>query len=462
MSGSADHSEQGRIAIVGASLAGLSAAETLRENGFRGELVLIGDEPHEPYDRPPLSKQVLLGMAAPDRVALPRRFSLDAEWRLGVAATGLDVKTKELSLADGGTVAFDKLLIATGTRARAWPNEQEAKLEGVLTLRTLEDGVEFRRLLDRKPKRVLVVGSGFTGSEVASGCRDIGLDVTVVERGELPLKNAMGGVIGEFMAEQQREHGVDLRLGVGVEALEGESGRLVRARLSDGSVVEADVAVIALGGVRDVEWLKSSGLAVGPWGVACDPGCRAFDKFGMAIDDIFVAGDVARFPHPLFDFQFVTLEHWGNAVSQGATAAHNMVSEASDRRPHLHIPNFWSNQYGLNIKSVGAPNFADQAVVTQGSLKSKRFVMAFGHQGRMCAAVAVNSPKWLEAYERLIAAAAPFPPELQAIDAPDDPQIVDPDFPAPNDKEPSPYIALTGHSPVAEYPIEASMVIPAR
>jgi 3-phenylpropionate/trans-cinnamate dioxygenase ferredoxin reductase component len=329
-------------------------------------------------------------------------------------------------------------------------------LEGVLPLRTLEDGLEFRRLLDRKPKRVLVVGSGFTGLEVASGCRDIGLEVTVVQRGSsLPLQNAMGGAIGRFMADRQREHGVDLRLGVGVDALEGSGGRLKRARLSDGSVVEADIAVVALGSVRDVDWLKSSGLAVGPWGLACDAGCRVFDKLGIVTDDIFVAGDIARFPHPLFDFQFITLEHWGNAVSQAATAAHNMLGDQADRRPHLHIPNFWSNQFGLNIKSVGAPNFADQAIVTQGSFESKRFVMAFGHKGRVCAAVAVNSPKWLEPYEKLIGLAAPFPPALEGIDAPANAQIVDPDFPDPAESQPSPYIALTGHSP-----IEGSMVIP--
>ena len=447
----------GKVVIVGASLCGLRAAEALREGGHKGEIVMVGEEPHEPYDRPPLSKQVVIGMANPAHLALPHRLSVDADWQLGVAATGLSVKAKTLRLPDGREMAFDKLLLATGTRARPWPNVDEAKLEGVLPLRTIEDGIEFRRLLDRKPRRVLIIGSGFTGSEVASACLDLGIPVTVVERGKKPLHNALGGVIGEFMADRQREHGVDLQLGVSVDVLEGEGGTLKRARLSDGTIVEADIAVIALGSVRDVSWLNESGLAVGPWGIACDAGCRAFDQFGMVLDDVFVAGDVARFPHPLFDFQFVALEHWGNAVAQASIAAHNMLTAQADRLPHLHVPNFWSNQFGLNIKSVGAPNFGDQAIITQGSLESKRFVMAFGHKGRVCAAVTVNSAKWLELYERLIQAGAPFPPVLEGIDKPSDSKPVDPDFPDPGAPSSSPYIALTGYLPSEAKP---TMVYP--
>ncbi len=437
----------GRVVIVGASLCGLRAAEALRDEGHEGEIVVIGDEVHEPYDRPPLSKQVVLGLAEPDRLGLPQKPDLDVDWRLGVAATGLDPKTRTVRLADGGEVTYDKLLIATGTRARPWFNEEEVKLEGVLPLRTIEHGVELRRLMAQNPKRVLVIGSGFTGSETASACRDMGLEVTVVERGRKLLRSAMGGVIGDFMAERQREHGVDLRLGVSVERLEGEGGRLKRAHLSDGTTLDADIAVIALGAVRNVEWLAEAGLAVGKWGVACDAGCRVFDQFGMTRDDIYVAGDVARFPHSLFDFEFVALEHWGNAVAQAATAAHNMMAGPGDRVPYMHVPNFWSNQFGLNIKSVGAPSFGDQAVITQGSLELKRFVMAYGHKGRVCAAITVNEPKWLELYERLIVAGAPFPPVLVGVSKPETSEPFDPDFPDAPVPDSAPYIVLTGYKP---------------
>jgi len=446
-----------RIVIAGASLCGLSAAETLREEGYKGELVIIGDEPHLPYDRPPFSKQVAIGWVDPARTTLPRRCSFDVDWRLGTAAAHLDLPNSKIRMADHSELAFDKLLIATGTRSREWPKHDEAKLEGVLSIRTVEDGQEFRRLVAKAPKRVLVIGAGFTGSEIASACIDLKLPVTVVERGQKPLHNALGGAVGDVMAEVQKAHGVDLRCNVGVDRLEGENGKLKRAHLSDGSVVEADIAIVALGAVRNVEWLKGSGLAVGPWGVACDAGCRAFDRFGAVVDDVYVGGDISRFPHPLFDFQFVTLEHWGNAVSQGKTAAHNMRAAQAGKRPHLDVPSFWSNQFGLNLKSLGAPNFADQAVVTQGSFESRRFVIAYGRKGRLCAALTVNSAKWLDLYEAQIARQAPFPPVLEGIDRPVKTKILAADFPDSSAPASPPYISLTGHS-LSD--VNAEMVIP--
>ncbi len=227
----------------------------------------------------------------------------------------------------------------------------------MFVLRTRDDAARLQRLLAARPGRVLVIGAGFTGSEVASVCRELGLPVTVAEAGPAPLVAALGGVIGAVAADMQREHGVDLRCGVTVTALEGDAdGRLRRAHLSDGSTIDVDVAVVALGAVRNIEWLAGSGLAVGAWGVACDAGCRAFDVNGLVTDDVFVAGDVARAPHPLFDYQFLALEHWGNAVTQAEVAAHNMISTQADRWPHLAVPAFWSTQFGNNIKSVGVPD----------------------------------------------------------------------------------------------------------
>ncbi|MFJ9545367.1 NAD(P)/FAD-dependent oxidoreductase [Streptomyces erythrochromogenes] len=439
---------EGRIVIVGASLAGLRAAETMREKGFAGSLTMIGDEPYEPYDRPPLSKQVLLGNAVADHTALPRRRAIDADWRLGVPATGLDMAARRVRLGNGDEVEYDRLLIATGVRARPWPNEEEGSLQGVFVLRTRDDGEGLQRALADNPRRVLVIGAGFTGSEIASACRERGLNVTVAERGDAPLVGALGGVIGAVAAEMHREHEVDLRTGVMVTALEGDpSGRVRAAHLSDGSTVEADVVVVSLGAQRNTEWLAGSGLGAGPRGIACDAGCRAFDIRGIVTDDIYVAGDVARSPHALFGYQFLSLEHWGNAVAQADTAAHNMLSESADRRPHLWVPAFWSSQFGVNIKSVGVPPMGTEILITQGSLAERRFAAVYGYQGRVIAAVTFDNCRWLPFYEHQIESTAPFPPPFSTVDRrPEGNKPVPADFPDPSVPTHGPTITLSGYS----------------
>lgn len=441
------------IAIVGASLAGLRAAETLRAEGYTGTITMVGDEPCEPYDRPPLSKQVLLGQVSAHQTALPERRPLNARWRLGVRAVGLDRDAGRVLLADGDDVSYDRLLIATGVRARPWPNAAEGALDGVFTLRTREDAARLRERLDAGPRRMLVIGAGFTGSEIASACRERGIEVTVAERGPAPLVGALGGALGAFAAAMHRAHGVDLRCGVTVTGLEGdERGRLRRAYLSDGGTLDTDVAVVALGAVRNTEWLDGSGLAAGPRGVACDAGCRAFDLNGIMTDDIFAAGDVARTPHPLYEYQLIALEHWGNAVAQAEVAAHNMIATGRRRRPHLAVPAFWSTQFGINIKSVGVPTFSDQVMIAQGSLEDRRFVAVYGYRGRVTAAVTFNQAMWLDYYRMLIETAAPFPPEQRAMDrprriAPGTTGPVPSDVPDPAVLSHGPTIALTGHLP---------------
>ncbi|MFE5493525.1 NAD(P)/FAD-dependent oxidoreductase [Streptomyces virginiae] len=439
----------GRIVVVGASLAGLRAAETLRDKGFAGTLTMIGEEPYEPYDRPPLSKQVLLGHAEAEYTTLPRRRAIDAEWRLGVPATGLDLHARKVLLGDGDAIAYDRLLITTGVRARPWPNQDEAALDGVFVLRTRDDGAALARRLRATPRRVLVIGAGFTGSEIASACRERGLDVTVAERGDAPLVGALGGVVGMVAADLQRENGVDLRTGVMVTRLEGDTaGRVRAAHFSDGSTVEADVVVVGLGATRNTDWLSGSGLAAGPRGIACDAGCRAFDIQGIVTDDIFAAGDVARSPHPLFGYQFLSLEHWGNAVAQAETAAHNMLSESADRRPHLWIPAFWSSQFGVNIKSVGVPSMGTELLVTQGSLAERRFAAVYGYQGRVIGAVTFDNCRWLEFYQRQIETTAQFPPPFNTVDRrPEGRRPVPADFPDPSVPTHGPTVTLSGHSP---------------
>ena len=440
---------RGRIVIVGASLAGLSAAETLRAEGFTSSLTVIGDEPYLPYDRPPLSKDVLAGWFAAEHTQLPRRATLaGVSWRLGVAATGLDLAAKQVHLADGQRVPYDRLLIATGTRARPWPSPTEEKLDGVFTLRGRDDANRLRQHLAGKPRRVLVIGGGFTGSEVASVCRELGLPVTLTERGTAPLVGALGGMIAERMARLQRDHGVDLHCRTTVTSLEGSrQGSLCRARLSDGSRLDTDVAVVALGAIRNTEWLQGCGLAVGSFGVASDAGCRCFDISLITTEDVFVAGDVARFPAPLFDYQFLALEHWGNAIEQARIAAHNMICAPADRVPHVAVPTFWSSQFGVNIKSVGVPSAADEVMITQGALDDAKFVAAYGKDGQVVAAVAFDQAKWLEAYQRLIEQAAPFPPATYVATqrAPSVP--VPAGFPGPQVPVRDATVVLTGHDP---------------
>lgn len=435
-----------RIVIVGASLAGLRAAEKLRDEGFEGELVIIGDEPDLPYDRPPLSKHVLAGRVPVEHTGLAQVRPIGAAWRLGDAATHLDLDAYTVYLASGEHLEFDRVLIATGTRAREWPDPVEAALTGIHTIRTRDDAAKLRMHLAARPRRVLIVGAGFIGSEVASVCRELDLAVTVVDRAPAPVSAALGRTVGQLIANVYLKCGVDLRSGVTVSALEGDSrGRVARAHLSDDSVLDVDVVIAALGSLRNVEWLEDSGLAVDGRGVVCDAGCRAFTEEGVVLDDVFVAGDVARWPHRLYENQLLAVEHWNNAVEQARTAAHNMVCGPRDRRAHTLLPSFWSHQFGINIKSVGVPPFADEVTITQGRVEHYRFVAAYGHRGRLVAAVSFNMALRLPAYRTLIEAWAPFPPNLHAPDEPSNTLIFTAGFTPPALATHTSVISATGY-----------------
>jgi NADPH-dependent 2,4-dienoyl-CoA reductase/sulfur reductase-like enzyme len=235
---------------------------------------------------------------------------------------------------------------------------------------------------------------------------------------------------------------------VTVTSLEGDAqGRLHRAQLSDGSSIDTEVAVVAQGAIRNTEWLRDSRLAADARGVACDAGCRAFDINGIVTDDIFVAGDVARFPHPLYGYQFLALEHWGNAVEQAEVAAHNMVCAPAERRPHVAVPAFWSSQFGVNIKSVGVPSAADEVAITQGELSDPRFVAAYGKAGQLVAAVTFDHNLWVEFYQRLIEQAAPFPPTMHGVEQPTPISPVPAAFPDPRVPTHEATVILTGYDP---------------
>jgi hypothetical protein len=272
--------------------------------------------------------------------------------------------------------------------------------------------------------------------------------VTVAERSSAPLVGALGGVIGDIAAKMQRDAGVDLRTGVAVEALEGDAdGHVRRAKLSDGTMLDVDVVVASLGSIRNIEWLEDAQLATGFWGVACDAGCRAFDINGVVTDNIFVAGDIARAPHVLYEYQFLSIEHVDAAVLGAQTAAHNMVNLETSRRPHLPLPQFWSGQFGVNIKGVGVCSFGDEIVFTQGSLEDLRFAAAYGRKGRIVAAVTFNHGKWLDYYAAMIERSAPFPPPPPGYDVPTNAEPMSARFPDPREPTGIPDVVLTGHDP---------------
>jgi 3-phenylpropionate/trans-cinnamate dioxygenase ferredoxin reductase subunit len=417
-----------RAVIVGAGLAALRGAEAMRAAGFSGPLTIVGDEPYRPYDRPPLSKHVLAGATPADATTLPGSLGLDADWLLGCPATGLDRLARTVRLADGRTLPYDRLLIATGTRARPWPNPHEGRLAGVFTLRGRDDAAALRRALAAGPRRVLVIGGGFIGCEVASLCRQLGLPVTLVEPGPTPLARVLGRTVGAFIGAIHAGHGVELRCGSEVEWLEDERGRLVRAHLVDGTRIEADVAVVALGAMRNTAWLDGSGLSADPGGVDCDASGYALDADWTADPRIAAAGDVARFPHPLYGGRRVALEHWSQAVAQGIHAG-RLLAGAVPEGPYAELPTFWSTQGDLVVKSAGLTEGADAVAITQGDPASGRFVALYGREGRCIAAVSVDSARWLPAHAELVAAGAPFPPRGAATDRPRDIEIFAPDFP---------------------------------
>ena len=384
------------VVVVGASLAGLRAAETLRAEGYDGPLTLIGAERHLPYDRPPLSKKLLAGELDVERTYLRRETEyadLGLELRLGVRATGLDVSSRVLALDDGTSVTYDGLVIATGAAPRVLPGQPE--LDGLFVLRTLDDSLALREAFAASPRRVVVIGAGFIGAEVAATARAHGLAVTMVEALAAPLERALGPALGTVFAALHRDHGVDVRLGVGVHEIAG-GRRVERVRLTDGIDLEADVVVVGIGVAPVTDWLVGSGLEVRD-GVVADAG------LACGPPGVFVAGDVARWHHGLLGEE-VRLEHWTNAAEQGAAAARNLLvtGAGGDATPYQAVPFFWSDQYDARIQCLGRPGPTDEVVVVHGSLAERRFVALFGRHGRLRGVVGISLPKLVMPYRKLL------------------------------------------------------------
>jgi NADPH-dependent 2,4-dienoyl-CoA reductase/sulfur reductase-like enzyme len=391
------------VAVVGTSLAGLRAIEALRREGYDGRIVAIGAEPHLPYDRPPLSKEFLAGTTDTDGIVLRKQGvdDLDVDWQLGVAAAALDITAREVVRADGSRVSFEGLVIATGSTPRRLPNQPD--LPGVHMLRTLDDAIALRRALDASPK-VVVIGAGFIGAEVAATCRGRGLDVTVLEALPQPMVRGLGPELGAVIADLHRDHGVDLRTGVQVDAIEGGT-RVERVRLGDGSVVAADVVVVGVGVVPETGWLGGSGLTIDN-GIVCDETC-------LAAPGIVAAGDIARWPNPLFDGQLMRLEHWTNATEQGVHAARRLLATDAAAEPFAPVPFVWSDQYDRKIQTVGVVSADADVHVAHGSYAERQFVSLFGRGGRVVGALGFNRPRQVMQYRKLIAERATWEAALE-------------------------------------------------
>ena len=380
------------VVVVGASLAGLRAVETLRTAGYDGAITVVGDEPHQPYDRPPLSKRLLAGDWEADRILLRKPDDMDSlgvAWRLGSSATSLDLAERCVRLADGGAVRFDGAILATGARARTLPGQAEHP--HLVVLRTLDDSLALRARIAGGGKRVVVVGAGFIGLEVAATARTLGNDVLVLEAAPAPLIRGLGTTMGNAVAAVHADHGVEVRCGVVIE------GFAPGAVLIDGGWHEpADVVVVGIGVTPATEWLEGSGLTISD-GVVCHP------DLSTGVPLVYGAGDIVRWHNSLFE-EDMRVEHWTNAAEQGSAAATNMLAESLGQRttPYAPVPFFWSEQYDRRIQFLGRGHADHEVRVVAGSVADRQFVALYGDGRRLRGVLGMNSPRQVMPFRNLL------------------------------------------------------------
>ncbi|CAB4778201.1 unannotated protein [freshwater metagenome] len=393
-----------RIAIVGASLAGLRCAESLRREGFTGALTIVGAEEHLPYDRPPLSKEFLTAEFEAERLALRAApyEDLKADLILGQRAQSLNLEARSITLASGKEIDFDGLVIATGAAPRSLAIADG--ISGVMTLRTLDDAARLKAAIEER-KRICVIGAGFIGSEVAATARGLGLNVTVLEAGDQPMLRGVGPIIGETLAELHRSNGVDLRTGVEIESIE-QIGEEVRVNIAGEASVDCDLVLLAVGAAPVTQWLESSGLTLDD-GVVCDATL-------LAAPGVVCAGDVARWPNPLFGGESMRVEHWTNAVEQGMHAAKRLLSDDESAPEFSTVPFVWSEQYGIKIQAAGRFSGEDRMEVVHSGTDDARLVAIFERHGRISGVIGFSEPRRVMQYRRLIGAGTPFDEALGA------------------------------------------------
>ncbi|MFN5604039.1 MAG: NAD(P)/FAD-dependent oxidoreductase [Actinomycetes bacterium] len=398
------------IVIVGSSLAGLRAAETLRQEKFDGRIVMIGAEDRAPYDRPPLSKKVLSGEWDADRVTLRKPddlATLNLEWKLGSPAVDVNTSERTVTLASGETIAFDGLIIATGGIVKRLPNQPTWR--GVHTLRTLDDSLALREEL-ADGRRVVVIGAGFIGLEVAATARGRGCEVTVLEGLEAPMIRGLGAEMGRNAALVHEDNGVGLRFGVRVSGLvEGEPGVVAGVALETGEVVPADVVLVGIGVAPSTDWLTTSGLTIRD-GVVCDRTLNA------GVRGVYAAGDVCRWHNDLYDRE-MRVEHWTTASEQGAAAARNLlaVARGEEPKPFVDVPFFWSDQFTARIQFVGRAEGGENATIVVGSPEERQFVALYEREGRLVAALGVSRPRQLMPFRKLIGERATMEQAMELV-----------------------------------------------
>ena len=394
--------ERPTFLIVGASLTGAKAAETLREEGFDGRVILVGAEPHRPYERPPLSKDYLQDGAERDSVYVhPEGFYAEQEVELlrGREVTAVDPEGHTATLSDGETLGWDRLLLATGSEPRRLPIPG-ADLDGVHVLRTLDDCDRLRDVI-AAGGRLFVIGAGWIGAEAAASARTRGMEVTMVEQQSVPLQTVLGTEVGRMYADVHRDHGVELLTGTGVEAIEG-AGRAERVRLEGGRTVECAAVLVGVGAAPRTALAEAAGLAVDN-GVLVDATLRAGG-------DVFAAGDIANAEHPFYGRR-VRVEHWANAVNQGPAAARAMLGRTE---PFERLPYFFSDQYDVGMEYSGLAD-PEARIVVRGDLAAREAVVFWlGDDGAVMAGMNINVWDVNEHVQALIRSRAAVDPDRLA------------------------------------------------